>query len=404
MVMHKSIFSLIAVTLVIGLCFAPVRVFAQEGQVEQEKSESEKSDAGVSTTQDQAQTETLEELQTQWAALDQSLKDKEKEYNSAITTEERSRISGEFHTLVAEADVLISKLESAGLKRLQENPNEDQTVRLLMGILINHAAFGKRDPVIDLGQQLLDAGVDQKYFSAALRAPRLGPDPVKILRELMIRAEEAKKDDLPRVKLKTDQGDIVLELFENEAPNTVANFISLVEQGFYNDLNFHRVIEGFMAQGGCPKGDGSGGPGYTIPCEAYTVDYRLHFKNSLSMANAGKDTGGSQFFITFAATPQLDIKHTVFGRVVQGQDVLPKIARTQKRDQSIITGAVPTKITSAEVIRKRDHEYTVKKMGDPEVTTPPTNPPIGSSANEGENVEKSSEKSEGGGENSGEGK
>ena len=96
-------------------------------------------------------------------------------------------------------------------------------------------------------------------------------------KEKAIREAEAKADDLPRVLLKTTKGDIELELFENEAPNTVANFISLVEKGFYNDLAFHRVLPGFMAQGGDPKGNGTGGPGYSIPCECYKPDHRAAF-------------------------------------------------------------------------------------------------------------------------------
>jgi cyclophilin family peptidyl-prolyl cis-trans isomerase len=180
-------------------------------------------------------------------------------------------------------------------------------------------------------------------------------------KEQKIREAEAKADDLPRVLLKTSAGDIEIELFENEAPNTVANFISLVEKGFYNGLTFHRVIPAFMAQGGCPKGDGTGGPGYHIPCECYRNDYRKHFIGTLSMAHAGRNTGGSQFFITFQPTQHLDGKHTAFGRVVKGLDVLPKI---QRRDPQDPNAPAPDKIIEAKVLRKRNHPYTVKMAGD----------------------------------------
>jgi len=163
-------------------------------------------------------------------------------------------------------------------------------------------------------------------------------------REQKLRAAEAaaaEADKLPRVLLKTNQGDLVLELFENEAPNTVANFISLVEKGFYDGLTFHRVLPGFMAQTGCPKGDGEGGPGYKIPCECYKPERRRHFRGSLGMglADAGRDTGGSQFYITFLPTPPLDDPrstgdpHTVFGRGVEGLDGVDAIAgvRTSSR-------------------------------------------------------------------------
>lgn len=181
--------------------------------------------------------------------------------------------------------------------------------------------------------------------------------------EQAIRAKEAKADDLPRVLLKTNKGEITLELFENEAPNTVANFVSLVEAGKYDGLKFHRVIPNFMAQGGDPNtldddpsNDGGGGPGYTIPCECYREDARKHFQGTLSMAHAGKDTGGSQFFLTHLPTAHLNANaerqsgHTVFGRIIKGLDVALALQ-------------VGDKIESAKVIRKRKHEYVPKKSG-----------------------------------------
>lgn len=178
-------------------------------------------------------------------------------------------------------------------------------------------------------------------------------------REQQLRAAEAQADDLPRVLIKTTKGDMTLELYENEAPNTVANFISLVEKGFYNGLTFHRVIEGFMAQGGCPTGSGTGGPGYRIACECYKPEARHHFDATLSMAHAGRDTNGSQFFITFGPTPHLDGKHTVFGRVIEGRDVLDKIARAQPGGR----GPEPDRMTEVKVIRKREHAYEPVKAG-----------------------------------------
>lgn len=197
-------------------------------------------------------------------------------------------------------------------------------------------------------------------------------------RECKLREADAKAD-LPRVRLRTNRGDIVVELFEDQAPNTVANFISLVERGFYNGLSFHRVIDGFMAQGGCPRGDGSGGPGYTIACECYQPNRRQHFRGVLSMAHRGRDTGGSQFFITFVPTPHLDsridpktgqpeldpqtgqplVGHTVFGRVIEGIEVLAKI---QRRSPSNPESPPADKILKAVVLRKRNHDYVPKKI------------------------------------------
>lgn len=114
---------------------------------------------------------------------------------------------------------------------------------------------------------------------------------------------------------------IYLDLFDKEAPNTVANFIKLSKSGFYNNLTFHRVIKGFVSQGGDPNGDGTGGPGYTIECEIANNPHQ-HIAGALSMAHRGKDTGGSQFFIVHEPQPHLDGIHTVFGQVSSGMDVV----------------------------------------------------------------------------------
>ena len=178
--------------------------------------------------------------------------------------------------------------------------------------------------------------------------------------------DSAKK--LPRVELvigkdrAAPKGTIVLELFENEAPNTVANFVSLVEKGFYNNVVFHRVLPNFMAQGGDPTGSGRGGPGYTFDCETGNrfPQSRKHFRGSISMANAGPNTNGSQFFLTFVPTSFLDGRHTVFGRVVEGLEVLADIQRVDPDDEN---AAVPEldRIIEAKVLNKRDHAYEVQK-------------------------------------------
>lgn len=119
-------------------------------------------------------------------------------------------------------------------------------------------------------------------------------------------------------------GQVIIEFFDEAAPNTVKNFSDLAKKGFYNGLTFHRVIPGFVAQGGCPKGTGTGGPGYTIKCETNGNPHK-HVRGALSMAHAGKDTGGSQFFICYASFPHLDGVHTVFGQVSTGMDVVDRI-------------------------------------------------------------------------------
>lgn len=131
-----------------------------------------------------------------------------------------------------------------------------------------------------------------------------------------------------QVTFQTNRGEFRVELFEARAPVTTSNFVSLVEKGFYDGTVFHRVIDGFMIQGGCPEGTGRGGPGYTIADE-FHAELRHGEAGMLSMANAGPNTGGSQFFITLGATPWLDGKHAVFGRVVEGIEVVQEIGESE---------------------------------------------------------------------------
>jgi peptidyl-prolyl cis-trans isomerase B (cyclophilin B) len=134
----------------------------------------------------------------------------------------------------------------------------------------------------------------------------------------------------------TDRGPIKVELYPDKAPLTVANFVNLAKRGFYNDLNFHRVIPDFMIQGGCPQGTGTGGPGYKFEDE--TKNGVAHERGVLSMANAGPNTNGSQFFITHIATNWLDGKHTVFGKVVSGLEVVDAVKQGDKIKSVTIEG------------------------------------------------------------------
>lgn len=134
----------------------------------------------------------------------------------------------------------------------------------------------------------------------------------------------------------TSRGQITVELFADKAPLTVANFVNLVQRGFYDGLNFHRVIADFMIQGGCPDGRGTGGPGYRFEDE--TKNGVAHERGSLSMANAGPNTNGSQFFITHIKTDWLDGKHTVFGKVTAGQDVVDAVAQGDTINKITIEG------------------------------------------------------------------
>lgn len=187
----------------------------------------------------------------------------------------------------------------------------------------------------------------------------------------------------PTAVISTDAGDVTLELYEDDAPNTVANFISLAEKGFYNGLTFHRIIKGFMIQGGDPKGDGTGGPGYKFGDEIEGNPNKFD-RYALAMANSGADTNGSQFFIVTnpKGTPHLERNmraqppvngHTIFGKVTKGTEVVDKL------DNSPVVGERPNpivKINSVKITQKRKHEYeVVGKVMDPAPATPPAPAP-----------------------------
>ncbi|MCC5942612.1 MAG: peptidylprolyl isomerase [Balneolaceae bacterium] len=136
---------------------------------------------------------------------------------------------------------------------------------------------------------------------------------------------------MTKATIRTEKGDMEVEFFSEDAPGTVENFVNLSKKGFYDGLTFHRVIPDFVIQGGCPKGDGTGGPGYKIDCEL-DGENQYHDRGVLSMAHAGRNTGGSQFFICHSRknTAHLDRNHTVFGKVVSGLDVIDDIRQGDK--------------------------------------------------------------------------
>ncbi len=329
-----------------------------------------------------------------WNARDKQLAEIAEKYAASTKRDEQAKLRKEYLALIAESDAKIAELEKVAQAAFAAAPNLDSEVTKVMIGLVNYH-YGRDDfeGATALGKQLQEAGVKEpallailgrtaysmddydlaeKLLTAAKDAGKLDPEGRSDLEELPARKKQwaaelakrerdAAKNDLPRVKIETKKGTIIVELFEEEAPGAVGNFVSLVEKGFYNGTSFHRVLSGFMAQGGDPKGDGTGGPGYQIFCECERPDHRNHFRGTLSMAHAGKDTGGSQFFLTFRATPNLNGRHTAFGRVIEG---LPVLALIQRRDPNAADKPEPEKIVKMEVIRKRDHEYKPKKSAD----------------------------------------
>ncbi|MEX2172806.1 MAG: peptidylprolyl isomerase [Pirellulaceae bacterium] len=325
----------------------------------------------------------------EWKSLLNSLRQVKLKFDSA-PADEVPKINEEWNALIAQGNDMLLRLQAAGIKAYEESPNEDpQLTRFLVKLAADSAARDEYESTLAVADALIANKCDDKsiYGPASLAAfatneydksieynklATQAGQPSQVLadvdleeyktlweKEAAIRAKEAEKNDLPRVKFTTTKGEIVLELLEDQAPDTVGNFVSLVEDKFYDGLTFHRVLPNFMAQGGCPKGDGTGGPGYQIRCECYEEDRRDHFRGSLSMAHSGRDTGGSQFFLTFLPTPHLNGRHTAFGRVVEGMDVLAKL---QRIDPMSPDGKTPDKIITAQVVRKRDHAYAPNKV------------------------------------------
>lgn len=307
------------------------------------------------------------------------------------TAAEKTKISKEFQALAVTLNTkTLPRMQELAPAIYKKNPEDSVAAELMLQILQMKNQFPEMVKVADgilkkdpKSQMALNYGGIAKFathdFEGAVKVLQSAESEGLLIpslagsyldsaesylkyweEEQAIRAkEDAATGDaqLPIVKLETSRGDIEILLFENEAPNTVANFISLVEKKFYDGLKFHRVIPSFMIQGGCPNSRenvnaaGSGGPGHTIACECYEPNARRHFAGSLSMAHAGKDTGGSQFFLTHLPTSHLNVEpgkdegnHTVFGRVIKGMDIVLSV---EKGDE----------IKTATVVRKRNHEY-----------------------------------------------
>jgi cyclophilin family peptidyl-prolyl cis-trans isomerase len=332
-------------------------------------------------------------LAAEWQANQRQLANLNENYRQAVSPAERQRILADYERLVSDSRSVLTRLRSAAEARFRAAPHEDpQITAILVSFVSQDLQRDRQDAAWRLGELLTSQGVEapelldpmgraayhrddfvtaRSYLERAREAGTLSREGAGYLEdseqaeslwqeELALRQREAEADDLPRVRLTTTKGEILLELFENEAPDTVGNFIHLVSSGFYEGSPFHRVLGNFMAQGGSNSDDGLGGPGYEIYCETDREDHRKHFRGSLSMAKrAEPNSGSSQFFLTFRRTSHLDGGHTVFGRVLEGWDVLENL---QRRDPTRPGQPTPDRIVKAEVVRQRDHAYEPNKV------------------------------------------
>jgi len=371
-------------------------------------------------------------LLEEWKPVLQQMVDLQAEFRDVETTDERRQeCRREFNKLREEAQSLNRQLMDQAVVCLLKYPRENTDLdSFVINVLREYRRLDLYEEAFDVCKKLLSSSefasdeiIDAVAYSALYSndfdaAAKYGPklmqlqwrrksefdysqSPFKNLeywqtewrRELELRQRDELNGDLPRVILTTTRGEVEIELFEHEAPNTVANFIFLVEKGFYTNLDFHRVIHGQMAQGGGSELirtetelDGTlkkrhnrdDGPGYSIPDEIYP-NSRKHFRGTVSMANAGPNTAGSQFFICYRPNREYDGKYTVFGRVIRGMDVVsfflerqPYDPNEELEDESELEKRVfevpgcemPDKILSAKVSRnpRRKHYSPVALM------------------------------------------
>lgn len=335
----------------------------------------------------------FDEKMESWKTVIKEMRKLKLNFQSAPESE-HARYEEQWNALVDQGRAMLPDLRDAALAAYEEAGGADpQLERFLLKMVFDAVRSDDFEPAYDLAMKLIELGCSDRrlYDAAGVSAyctnhyddaekylklakdggvlselggefvPQLATQKELWAKEEAIRKEEEQANDLPQVKLTTTKGEIVVELFENQAPDTVGNFVHLVEKGYYDGLTFHRVLEHFMAQGGDPKGDGTGGPGWQIYDEVNRDDYRRHFRGSLSMAKTAEpNTGGSQFFLTFKPTPSLDGKHTCFGRIISGMEVLARITRMNPEMPE--PGVEPDRIVKAEVLRKREHPYVPKKV------------------------------------------
>ena len=299
-----------------------------------------------------------------WTQLLAKLRQIDEAYRNA-RPEQRETLRAEYTRLIDIGNSLQDDLIRAAAVTYASNPTSHRELALfLRGVVYQLTSHEDYEEALRTGQLLVDnyfedgsvydlCGVcaftvnefrlAEQHFSQAKKADALSPVGAQRRaqlpyykdawdRETERRTAERTAGNLPRVLLLTSQGEIELELFENEAPVTVANFLQLVADGFYDGLEFYRVTACSTAVSGCPEGDGTGGPGYTIASECSRPDHRLHFRGSVGMVRSGPWTHGSQFYLTFAPAQDLDNRQTVFARVIRGIEVLARLQRREPRD------------------------------------------------------------------------
>lgn len=396
---HFSQFLRLSLTLLAGACLALPTSLAQENSANLSPKE-----AAPSSTSTESKTpvedSAYKDIQSEFREHLKVMRETQVRYHLSEDNSNDKKFRRQWAELCDRGRPLAAKAYAAMLAKFTANPSENATLgTFLFELLERNAGDSRFEGMLELGLALQANGIaadkiaepialsaiaenkfdvakpwiEKHYKESPKPRPILGSTYEKIdtlnmdwAEELRLREEDAKGEPLPQVSILTTKGEVIVELFENQAPETVANFIHLVEEGFYDGLTFHRVLEHFMAQTGCPEGDGSGGPGYVIYGEAQKPNARKYFRGTLGMALSNGDTnsGGSQFFICYVPTFFLNGQYTAFGRVIKGIEVIGNFAQVNP-DEKKKEGEPPVvldEVIEAKVIRKRNHEYKPNKL------------------------------------------
>jgi cyclophilin family peptidyl-prolyl cis-trans isomerase len=391
---HFSHLLKLSLTLLAGACLALPPLLAQEKAANPPQIEADPTAAAHSGPES--------EFEQSQAALREHLKAMrtlQVEYHLSSTNSGDGQFRRQWAELCDRGRPLFARALAAMIKKFTDNPTANQDLGAFLYELLDRNSQDSRfEGMLQLALVLESNGVSgaklpemialsavsenkfdvakpwmEKHFTESPKPrPALGAiyQNLDALRnewseELRLREEDAKGEPLPQVSILTTKGEVVVELFENQAPETVGNFVHLVEEGFFDGLAFHRVLEHFVAQTGCPENDGTGGPGYAIYSEAQKPNARKFFRGSLGVALSQSDpnSGGSQFFICFLPTFNLNGQYTSFGRIISGIEVIGNLTHINPEDEKKDEEPkVLDEIIEAKVLRKRNHEYAPHKV------------------------------------------
>ncbi|MBX3414076.1 MAG: peptidylprolyl isomerase [Pirellulales bacterium] len=340
------------------------------------------------TVENSSPAEQFESIRTEWAQFALEL-DKARFRVNNCPPDQKNEAVLAYDTLLEQGNQLLQRFADSTVTAYEADPDHAEAARYLT-IMIEHTLAADRyELVVRMAKAMIEHGKPdaklyeqagiacfelgalddaEKFFAEAAKLGDLSNDAKsrhdsipewreKLARETKLREAEAAADNLPRVTITTTKGDIVLELYEDQAPNAVANFIGLVDRKFYNGLEFFRVQNNFAAVAGCPLNRGTGGPGHEILCETDRDDRRAAMRGTISMANAGRGRCGSLFFISLASSGvnHSEANNPVFGRVLSGMDVVERLKRADPDTTS--KDFARDRILDTKVERRRPHEY-----------------------------------------------